>query len=107
MSKNFIVILPTGKRHELSPFLFEYYCELGLLRIQRSKPSQARVAKWLRAWPSPSGALRFEAVTPEAVVMYPLDAVERLWRRLLAMAPITDESKREQVYSAVTEIGLA
>lgn len=99
-TKQFLVILPTGKRHELSAYLFSYYLDVGLLRRDK-KPRVARLIKWLRAWPLPSGALKFEVVTPPTADSYALDAVERLWRRILAMAPCSDETLHEQVYDAV------
>lgn len=68
------------------------------------KPRVARLIKWLNAWPLPSGALRFEVVTPRTVDPYALDAVERLWRRILAMAVCEyDPPLREQVYDAIDQ----
>jgi len=101
--KTFTVILPTGKRHPISPYLADYYGRVGLLKLSKTQPGIARLAKWLNAWPQANGSLRFETVTPPAYAdRNALTAVDRLWRRILSLAPESDEPQEEQIYSLIT-----
>lgn len=95
----YTVILPNNQHHTLSAFLFTYYAEAGLIRLSRKTPHVARLVKWLRAVPRHDGSLEFSVVQPRTTDPHALDAVARLWRRILAMG--SGKVDREEMYELV------